>query len=264
VVNRISEAEQERVGLCSEEMGEAQVEIGKILRHGIDSYHPDDPDLSNAQRLELEAGHVLAAIDLLVAAGTLSREGLERSRRAKLEKLRSWLHCGTNLDCVEELLGADNTGANEFVEHARSMLEEARARFRRLAEPLIGEDAELRTFSDSLVSAIGEVSPEQAIDGLKRRKVERSHALAKAHSCGGCDAPNIAVAEDGTCYCAHCGWNDPQAERPAKLPAAPDALLIRLAGFLSLVARGHVPVAPEHQREAAGMLDEIGARMVKA
>lgn len=209
IVNRIGEAEQERLGLFTEEMGESQLEIGKILRHGIDSRHPDDPDLSNAERLELEAGHVLASIDLLVACGTLSREGLARSRRAKLEKLRSWLHCGTNLDAVDELLRVET---NEFVAAARSMLEEARARFRTLAEPIIGDDAELKKFSDSLVSAIGEVSPEQAIDGLKRRKVERSNALAKAHSCGGCDAPNIAVAEDGTCYCAHCGWNDPNAE----------------------------------------------------
>jgi hypothetical protein len=104
IVNRIGEPEQERLGLFTEEAGEVQLEIGKILQHGIDSHHPDEPGLSNAQRLELEAGHVLAAIDLLVACGTLSREGLERSRRAKLQKLRSWLHCGTNLDAVDELL----------------------------------------------------------------------------------------------------------------------------------------------------------------
>lgn len=104
MVNRIGEAEQERLGLFTEEMGEGQLEIGKILRHGIDSHHPDQPGLSNAQRLEMEAGHVLAAIDLLVACGTLDREGLYRSKLEKLKKLRSWLHCGTNLDAVEELI----------------------------------------------------------------------------------------------------------------------------------------------------------------
>jgi hypothetical protein len=104
IVNRIGEPEQERLGLFTEEMGEAQLEIGKILRHGLDSFHPDEPGLSNAQRLELETGHVLAAIDLLVACGTLNLEGLEQARRAKLRKLLSGLHCRLNFDAVEELL----------------------------------------------------------------------------------------------------------------------------------------------------------------
>jgi hypothetical protein len=167
IVNRIGEPEQERLGLFTEEAGEVQLEIGKILRHGIDSHHPNEPGLSNAQRLELEAGHVLAAIDLLVACGTLSADGLERSRGAKLQKLRSWLHCGTNLDAVDELL-----------------------------------------------KSVGPAS------SLLRGDVAR-HALAPE----------------------------------------PDNLLLRVAGFLSLVARGLVPMAEEHQREAAAMLDEIGARM---
>lgn len=119
IVNRIGEAEQERLGLFTEETGEANQVVGKILRHGLDSYHPDMPLLSNANLLELEAGHVLAAIDLLVACGTLSREALEKERRAKLEKLRSWLHCGANLDAVDGLLGGDDTGVNEFIEEQR-------------------------------------------------------------------------------------------------------------------------------------------------
>lgn len=104
IVNRISEAEQERVGLFVEESGEAQQIAGKILRHGLDSHHPDMPLLSNTNLLELEAGHLLAALDLLVACGTLDRDAINRERIAKLKKLRSWLHCGTNLDAVEELL----------------------------------------------------------------------------------------------------------------------------------------------------------------
>jgi hypothetical protein len=148
IVNRIGEPEQERLGLYSEEMGEAQQVVGKIFRHGIDSHHPDRPGLSNAQLLEWEAGHVLAAIDLLVACGTLDREALYRSKLAKLKKLRSWLHCGTNLDAVDELI----------------VLEE-------------------------------------------KLKASRNHQEAIRHNC---DGTNIAQAEDGTFYCAHCGWNDPK------------------------------------------------------
>lgn len=104
IVNRIGEAEQERVDLLAEELGESLQVLGKILRHGMDSHHPDMPLLSNRDLLELEAGHVLAALDLMVECGTLSREGLHRDRVAKLKKLRSWLHCGTNLDAVQALL----------------------------------------------------------------------------------------------------------------------------------------------------------------
>lgn len=104
IVNRIGEPEQERLGLLMEENAEVILEGGKILRHGIDSFHPDDPSLSNAQRLELEAGHVLAAIELLVHCGTFSYEGLFRAKLAKLKKLRSWMHCGTNLDALEEAI----------------------------------------------------------------------------------------------------------------------------------------------------------------
>ena len=104
IVNRIGEPEQERLGLFTEETGEANQIVGKILRHGLDSYHPDMPLLSNANLLELEAGHVLAAIDLLVACGTLDGAALLQARKEKLQKLRSWLHCGVNLDAVEELL----------------------------------------------------------------------------------------------------------------------------------------------------------------
>lgn len=183
IVNRISEAEQERVGLFSEEMGEAQVEIGKILRHGIDSRHPNDPSLSNAQRLELEAGHVLAAIDLLVECGTLDREALQAARTGKLKKLRSWLHCGTNLDAVDALLSESVTGFVDMRALAMSSIAYAREEYRRLAEPMLhGESEEVQAFSKKLEAAIGECSPDQAIDGLRRFMVERRDAAEAART----------------------------------------------------------------------------------
>lgn len=106
IVNRIGEPEQERLGLYSEEMGEAQQVVGKILRHGLDSTNPEESSdsRSNQKLLEKETGDILAAIDILVACGTLDRAGLERARMAKLQKLQRWLHCGTNLHAAEELL----------------------------------------------------------------------------------------------------------------------------------------------------------------
>ena len=107
-VNRISESEQERLGLFTEEMGEAQQVLGKILRHGLDSRNPllvAAPD--NNALLEEEAGDVLAALDLLTAAGTLNLERVQQARLRKLEKLKRWLHCSDNLAAVQELLGRD-------------------------------------------------------------------------------------------------------------------------------------------------------------
>jgi hypothetical protein len=45
--NRLTPAEAERLALLLEELGEAQQIIGKILRHGYESYHPDDPETTN-------------------------------------------------------------------------------------------------------------------------------------------------------------------------------------------------------------------------
>lgn len=38
----MTEAERERLAMLSEEAGEIVQMIGKILRHGYESYHPDD------------------------------------------------------------------------------------------------------------------------------------------------------------------------------------------------------------------------------
>lgn len=167
MVNRISEAEQERLGLFTEETGEANQIIGKILRHGIDSYHPEEPGLSNAQLLELEIGHVIAAIDILVACGTLDSRAIFRAKVAKLQKLGSWLHCGTNLDAIEELLRRD-----------------------------------LQTLREREAEAVELLTPAE----------QNQKDAAAAHRC---DGTNIAQAEDGSFYCAHCGWNDQKSREVA-------------------------------------------------
>ena len=39
--NQLSDAQLERLYILSEELGEAQQAVGKILRHGYDSKHPE-------------------------------------------------------------------------------------------------------------------------------------------------------------------------------------------------------------------------------
>ena len=81
----------ERLALLLEELGEAQQVIGKILRHGYDSRHPDGgPD--NAALLEMELGDVLAAIDLLVKAGDLDWGLIKDARQTKPVRLAPYLH----------------------------------------------------------------------------------------------------------------------------------------------------------------------------
>ena len=45
--NKLTPAEAERLAMLAEECGEVIQIVGKILRHGYDSYHPVNPRVSN-------------------------------------------------------------------------------------------------------------------------------------------------------------------------------------------------------------------------
>src|SRR6185436_5824863 len=47
-----------------------------------------------------------------------------------------------------------------------------------------------------------------------------------------CDGTNIAQAKDGTFYCGHCGWNDPNAGRRARMKIGTRSLLFGAHQFL--------------------------------
>lgn len=63
--NNLTPAEAERVAMLLEEAGEIVQACGKILRHGFESYHPDDPRTTNRMLLSREIGDILAVIDLM-------------------------------------------------------------------------------------------------------------------------------------------------------------------------------------------------------
>ncbi len=54
-----------KLGLLAEECGEVVQEVGKILRFGIDNHHPDEPDVSNAERLLREINDLKLAIHMV-------------------------------------------------------------------------------------------------------------------------------------------------------------------------------------------------------
>ena len=73
--------------ITMEECAEVQQIASKILRFGLDSYHPDDPTTSNSTRLENELGDLLAMVDILEATGVVTIEGLKKAKDHKLDKL---------------------------------------------------------------------------------------------------------------------------------------------------------------------------------
>lgn len=92
-MSNLKPAELERLAIQSEELGEAQQIIGKIIRHGLDSRNPlvaDSP--TNRQMLESELGDVLAAIELLTEIGVVNRAAIDEARARKLERIGRWIH----------------------------------------------------------------------------------------------------------------------------------------------------------------------------
>ncbi|OWK35445.1 MazG nucleotide pyrophosphohydrolase domain-containing protein [Fimbriiglobus ruber] len=91
--NKLTEGEAELLALLAEEMGEAIQIIGKILRHGYDSTHPDEPfGPDNREILEKELGDVRCAMILLCEAGDLRKEAIHRHADDKRERVGKYLH----------------------------------------------------------------------------------------------------------------------------------------------------------------------------
>lgn len=63
--NGLSPAEAERLAMLAEECGEVIQIVGKILRHGYDSYHPVNPRVTNRQLLVKELRDVNAVLQAM-------------------------------------------------------------------------------------------------------------------------------------------------------------------------------------------------------
>ncbi len=89
--NQLTPAEAERLALLLEELGEAQQVIGKTLRHGYESTHPDGGP-TNRQLLEKELGDVRQAMILLCDEGDLSRREIAEWANRKALSVRRYMH----------------------------------------------------------------------------------------------------------------------------------------------------------------------------
>ena len=90
--NGLTPAQAERLALLSEEMGEAQQVIGKILRHGFDSSNPIQPGPTNRHALEREVGDVYVALRMMFEAGDIRRGAVATREDIKREAVKPYLH----------------------------------------------------------------------------------------------------------------------------------------------------------------------------
>ena len=95
--NQLTPAQAERLALLSEELGEAQQAIGKILRHGYESFDPtwsgdQRTNPTNRMNLTREVGDVTAAMAMLGDAGDISPVAVCEYAIEKAKKVGRYLH----------------------------------------------------------------------------------------------------------------------------------------------------------------------------
>ena len=90
--NDLLPSELERLSILMEEMAEVIHIIGKIQRHGYESYHPENSRVLNRQLLEKEIGHVSHAINLMIANKDIDAGSIDLERANKKKKILQYLH----------------------------------------------------------------------------------------------------------------------------------------------------------------------------
>jgi hypothetical protein len=89
--NQLLPAQVEALALLMEECAEVQQVIGKILRHGLYSYHPDGGPPNQVLLID-ECGDILAALEVAKRVGLLSADRLRVARDGKLQRVGRYLH----------------------------------------------------------------------------------------------------------------------------------------------------------------------------
>ncbi|MGE3757361.1 MAG: hypothetical protein AB7H97_06375 [Pseudobdellovibrionaceae bacterium] len=91
--NKLSPGEAERLAILAEECAEVIQVIGKILRHGYDSYNPfDDTKQTNRSLLEKECGDISAAQQMLANHDDIRLTAVAQWRERKLINVKKYTH----------------------------------------------------------------------------------------------------------------------------------------------------------------------------
>jgi hypothetical protein len=93
-VKDLTDAEAERLAMLAEECGEVVQLIGKILRHGYTSYHPDDVNMTtNWTLLKGELNDIGAVVHGMIAALDFNEEDFTLEVQEKIwNKKLKWTH----------------------------------------------------------------------------------------------------------------------------------------------------------------------------
>lgn len=101
-VPHLTAQEYERLAYLAEELAEAGAAIGKILRHGYNSYDPTNPNVeidpdgdahpNNRSDLHTECGHVLAALQMMINSRDIYNIDLHIAKDKKLASVKKWMH----------------------------------------------------------------------------------------------------------------------------------------------------------------------------
>lgn len=89
--NGLTPAEAERLALLVEELGESAQAVGKVLRHGYESCHPEGGP-TNRKSLMNELGDVRHAVDRLCDAGDLDKQVIGVQAHLKGKRVQRYLH----------------------------------------------------------------------------------------------------------------------------------------------------------------------------
>jgi NTP pyrophosphatase (non-canonical NTP hydrolase) len=91
--NQLTPAEDERLAILLEESGEVIQLIGKIQRHGYESYNPSDENkTTNRVLLEQELGDLLFAIEFMTTNKDISSDHLEKAKLSKNQRIWNYVH----------------------------------------------------------------------------------------------------------------------------------------------------------------------------
>lgn len=92
--NRLSNAEAERLTMLAEEAGEIVQAVGKILRHGYASCHPDNEnaDRDNRADLEKEIGDLIGIALAMVKADDLQQSSIDAAAGLKWIRAKPYTH----------------------------------------------------------------------------------------------------------------------------------------------------------------------------
>lgn len=86
--NNLTPKQAELLAMLAEECGEVVQIVGKILRHGLANFHPDNPPESNRQLLQKEMTDLYAVMSMMQASYLVNPIDYPDINHAALKKLK--------------------------------------------------------------------------------------------------------------------------------------------------------------------------------